>query len=81
MPRSSVGIADHQRLALEIFAAELAQVEQRRRHHGGDDGGVEIGEGEAFQRQQLAAASTAYSSAVRVVSVTARHWARISSPS
>ena len=34
-----VGVADHQRLAFQIAAAERAQIEQRRRHDGGDDRG------------------------------------------
>ena len=47
-------IAHQQRLGLEIFAAHVAQIEQHRRHHRGDDGGIQVGEGQAFQRQQLA---------------------------
>ena len=73
-------IAHDQGLAFEIAAAKLAQIEQRGRHHGRDDGGVEIGEAEPFQRQKRFS-STAYSSAVRAVSVTARHSARIVLPS
>ncbi len=47
-----VGIADHQRLALDVAPAEKAQVEQGGGHHGCDDGAVEIAEGKPVQLQQ-----------------------------
>src|SRR6185312_1786933 len=47
-------IPHDQRLAFQVGAAKGPQIEQHRRHHGGDDGGIQIGEGELFQCEQLA---------------------------
>ncbi len=48
-----VGIADDDRLAFQVAAAKLAQVEQRRGHDGRDDRRVEIAEAEALKLQEL----------------------------
>lgn len=51
-------LADHQRLALEIFAAEALEIEQRLRHHGRDDRAVDVGRLQALDSSMSWASQT-----------------------
>ena len=69
-------LADHHRLAADVAAREVAQIEQRLRHDGGDDAGVDVGERRAAQRHDLRRATARIRRRCGVVSVEARHCAR-----